>query len=528
MAQRRVTIHPENLTIDVTFGTSFADVLKKADIPINLPCGGEGRCGKCIVKVLSAAPPPTPEEKNFLSKEHLDDGLRLACRLTIQDDIVVEVPRSTRVSGVGKTWEDVHLFTDGGEIPDALLLSVDLGTTNIAAAVIDPEKGNILAQTSAKNPQASYGADVISRITAVSKNPVALNEQQRLVVDEVNRLSEKLTGHLGTTPGAIAGAAVCGNPTMEHLFLGIDPVPIAFSPFTPRFTTAQEVRASDIGLVEVPDGEVYVFPVISGYVGGDTLAFIWSSRIFQSEGIILGIDIGTNGEIVLGNKEAIAACSAAAGPAFEGSHIRDGMRADIGAIEGVSITGGRIELSVKGGGTPKGICGSGLIDAASQLLRAHVIDPTGRIQKDGESFPDRVQKKNGITEFVLYQNESLSIGITQKDIREIQLAKGAIRSGVEILMEERGVSWDDITMVLIAGSFGNYLKGESIADVGLVSESVRDRIHFVGDAALMGAVEAVSSEKTRKEIEILATKINYIELSSDKRFNEHFVRWLSF
>lgn len=526
----KIKLFPDDVTIKTKPKTSLVDAIKEAEILLNLPCGGEGRCGKCLVRVISRPTAPSVEDKKFLSDESIRDGLRLACRLVIEDDIEIEIPKSTRLAGIGAKWEEVSVLKERGEVVGEIILSLDLGTTNIAGATLDKTTGEILAQASVTNPQAVFGADVISRINAVSKNPDDLKNLQKLVIESISDLTEKITDRIGLKKKDVSGATVCGNPTMEHLFLGIDPVSIAYAPFAPRFTEAQKIKAEDIGLSIAPDAQVYVFPVLSGYVGGDTLAFIWSSRIHESEDFVLGIDVGTNGEIVLGKKGDLLACSAAAGPAFEGSHIKHGMRGDVGAIEGVKIKGGKIELSVKGNVIPRGICGSGLIDAVAQMLKEGIIDSKGRINDDAKSGPysERIRKVDGVMEFLLYENGTGTISITQKDIREIQLAKGAIRSGADILTEEMGIGTDDIKTVLIAGSFGNYLKGESIAKIGLVPKELKDRIRFVGDAALSGAVEAASNPNARRGIERLSKEIRYIELSSDKRFNDYFIRRLSF
>lgn len=558
---RKVTVDilPEGVSVTADSGTALIEILKENGVLLNLPCGGEGRCGKCIVKVApkggadgGALPKallkdmaPGDDERRFLSDNDLSAGLRLACRLAVTEDIEVTIPRSSRLAGAGRAWEGMDVLGEGGDPREReLYLAVDVGTTSIAAAVVgggDAGKkgdGGIIAHASALNPQISYGADVISRINAVAKDGDNLDRQKKLVIGAVNELIEKLTKKLNVEPADIKGATFAGNPTMEHLLLGIDPASIAHAPFAPVFTGAEKRKAEELGLKIDPKGEAYVFPVISGYVGGDTLAFVWSSRIHESEDMVLGIDIGTNGEIVLGSKDRLLACSAAAGPAFEGSQIRDGMRADFGAIEGVVIRGDKVELTVKGNDSdsnyvPIGICGSGIFDAVDQLVKAKVVGKSGRITKNDapQKLTDRVRKTGSVTEFVLYHDgdkDGGGVGITQKDIREVQLAKGAIRSGAEILLTEMGIGWDDIKTVLIAGAFGNFLKTESIVGVGLIPKSMEERIRFVGDAALTGAVEAVLDDEAKEGIERLAESIDYIELSSDKRFNDLFIQRLIF
>ena len=557
-----IKILPEGISVSTKTGTPLVDFLKENGVLVNLPCGSEGRCGKCIVEVSPAKGAknlpeemmPGDNEKRLLSVESLKSGFRLACQVIVTSDIEVMIPLSSRVAGAGRFWEGFEVRDKDGLSGRDLFLAVDVGTTSIAVAIVGggtkEKTGGIIAHASALNPQVTFGADVISRINAVSIDEKNLNRQQQLVLGTINELVEKLTGRLGIDPEEIKGATFAGNPTMEHLLLGINPISISHAPFNPAFTEAVNKNAGELGLNIDPAGTAYVFPVLSGYVGGDTLAFIWSSRIHESKDIILGIDIGTNGEIVLGNRDRLICCSAAAGPAFEGSQIRDGMRADFGAIEGIVINGDDIELTVKGNGTgsnhetPVGICGSGIFDAVDQLIKAKVIKESGRITKDDVSpvLAERIQRIDSIVEFILYNDNSKSsnvkasatggpkkeIGITQKDIREIQLAKGAMRAGVEILLGELGIEWSDIKTVLIAGAFGNFLKPESIVGVGLIPKVMKERIKFVGDAALTGAVETTLTNDAKKGVEQLSKTIDYIELSSDKHFNDLFIKRLPF
>jgi len=529
MTRHTVTILPDNTTVSVETGTPLVEALTRSGIRLTLPCGGEGRCGKCLVRIEADPPPPTESDRRFLRDPALAEGLRLACGVSVSGDMTVHVPSALRMDEAGDHWDDVRISTDQREGEERMGLAVDLGTTSIAAALVSLDTGRIRAQSSTLNPQAPYGADVITRINAASKNPEDLATLQGLVNNAVNDLSDRMTGRLGINPDRIDCITVAGNPTMEHIFFGIDPASIAFAPFSPVFTDAQKKRAGELGLKAAPDAEVYLFPVISGYIGGDTLAFIHSARMQNSDRVVLGIDIGTNGEIVLSTGKRILACSAAAGPAFEGAQITHGMRADLGAIEEVIIADANVAIAVKGDVPPRGICGSGLFDAVSQMLEARVLTETGRITPKGveRTLADRIVKNENGTEFILYSNNGSTLGVTQKDIRQVQLAKGAIRAGAEILLMEASLAWEDVDRVLIAGAFGNYLKPESIVGVGVIPPSLTDSIHFVGDAALTGAVEA-TDRAAREEIETLAKRIKYIELSSDARFNERFIERLSF
>ncbi len=530
MPHSTVTIQPEGVRLAVKPGTAFPDIMKGSDILVNLPCGGEGRCGGCRVTVIDGAAAPTPEDLKHIPRREIDNGVRLACRLIVTGDMVVEVPASARVAGTGASWEEVHVLADSPVYADALSLAVDLGTTSIAAALIAHPQGKVLGHASALNPQAAFGADVISRIHAVIKDRTALPRQQQMVSGAISELLGKLSVKLGVTAQYVRELVVAGNPTMEHLFLGRDPTPIASAPFTPGFLKAQRADASRLGFNIHPEPSVWVFPILSAYVGGDTMAFMWSARVHESDEMILGLDIGTNGEIILGNKKRLLACSTAAGPAFEGSHIADGMRADYGAIEAVEIKGDEVSLSVKGRTSPRGICGSGLFDAVSEMRRNGLIDRSGRITAGSASpgLKERVVRDNGSTRFILSSDRSRSIGITQKDIREIQLAKGAMHAGIRVLLAEMGIRFDDVDRVLVAGAFGNYLKPESIIGVGMLPATLAKKIVFVGDAALSGTIEAARSDGVKQGVEALAGRVGYIELSADQRFNDLFISSLLF
>jgi uncharacterized 2Fe-2S/4Fe-4S cluster protein (DUF4445 family) len=530
MPYHTVMIMPEGTSRSAQSGTALLDVLRGSDILVNLPCGGEGRCGACRITVVNGTAPPTPEDLRHIPEPEIKRGRRLACRLVITGDITVEVPAASRVAGTGTTWEEVSVLSDRTVPAEGLALAVDLGTTSIAAALIARPSGDVLAHASALNPQAAFGADVISRINAVIKDHNTLSLQQSLAVRTIIDLLEKLSGKLGLSLSHVREVVIAGNPTMEHLFLGKDPTQIAYAPFTPGFLKAQRLRSSALGFKIHSKAPVWVFPILSGYVGGDTMAFIWSARMHESDEMILGLDIGTNGEIVLGNKDRLVACSTAAGPAFEGSHIKDGMRADLGAIEAVAITGDEVILGVKGKTLPRGICGSGLFDAVSEMRRNGLINSAGRIMVDTASpgLRERIAFDNGSRRFILFSDLSQSVGITQKDIREIQLAKGAMHAGIRVLLAEMGIRWEEIDRILVAGAFGNYLKTESIVGVGMLPASLKKKIVFVGDAALSGAIEAARTGLAKDGIEALAARVHYIELSADQRFNDFFISSLLF
>lgn len=404
-------------------------------------------------------------------------------------------------------------------------IAVDIGTTTIVAYLLDLTKGEIDV-TSSMNPQAKRGADVISRIDYASKG--GLKELQDLVVGEINSLIEELCKRQGIEPTDIYDTTVVGNTTMIHLFLGVPPNYIAVSPYIPAFTRSMLLKASQIGIHINPRGKCYILPNISGYVGADTIGVVLATGLYRGDGVKLALDIGTNGEMVLKDGDKLFACSTAAGPAFEGANITYGMRGARGAIDHINIDDGKINIHVIGDVQPIGICGSGLLDAIAVMIELGVLDETGRIvYPEGKLVKDLIRKGENGLEFILRVNGG-EIPINQRDIRELQLAKSAIRAGIEILLEETGRDYGDIDTVYLAGAFGTYLDPESAVKIGLLPPLPISRIYSVGNAAGEGAKLALLDKDQRKIAEEVSKKISYIELSSRKDFQEKFMEFMYF
>jgi len=416
-------------------------------------------------------------------------------------------------------------------------LAVDLGTTTLVAHLVDLNKGVVIASRATTNPQNVFGADVISRITYASQGTKQLEELQLRVINGLNTLISELGKACGVSPEEIYKAVVVGNTTMTHLFLGIDPTYLAPAPFIPAFQQEVEVEAGELGLAMLRTGRVLVLPNVAGYVGSDTVGVMLSAGVDSLTGINLIIDIGTNGEIILVGKGRILTCSTAAGPAFEGAGIKYGMRAAKGAIEGVRI-GDDVELTIIADNKAQGICGSGLIDAVAEMVRVGIIDLTGRFRaKDDqlEKLPPlvagRLRNNEGGTEFVLAWAKDTAIGenivLTQKDIRELQLAKGAIVAGTKILLRRMGVEINQLDRVMLAGAFGNYIKKESALGMGLLPPIPLEKITAIGNAAGEGAKMVLLSAKERVRAANLAGKSEHIELSNQEDFSNEFLNSLS-
>lgn len=403
-------------------------------------------------------------------------------------------------------------------------LAIDLGTTKIAAYLIDMNSGQTLAARGIMNPQINYGEDIISRINKVIKSSEAAVVMQRLTLDAINELSADLCAAAGARPEEILETVVVGNTAMHHLFLRLPVKQLAFSPFVPAVSLALEVRARDLGLNIAPGAYVYLMPNIAGFVGADHVSMLLATDAWKAKETTIALDIGTNTEVSLIYGGKITTTSCASGPAFEGGHIKHGMRAAAGAIERLRIDGDKVQYQTINGGPPVGICGSGILDALAQLYQANIIDNSGRII---DSHP-RVRVHKGQREFVLVSEEERNgkpaITITQHDVRELQLAKAAIRTGIQILLDISLCSEDDIKQVIIAGAFGSYINIDSAVAIGMMPSLPLNRFQQVGNAAGMGARLALISTRSRAKAQAIASRVKYVELASSPEFNKVFVQ----
>jgi len=417
-------------------------------------------------------------------------------------------------------------------------VAVDLGTTSVAAALLDLNTGKHLAAASAATLQNIYGADVISRITYCVNNHNGLEKLHTKAVQVINGLVHELCESSGVSPGDIHQLTIVGNTTMTHLLAKIDPGRMATLPFVPVFKQRLVLDARDLGLHTAPHAQVHVLPNIAGFLGSDTVGVILAAGLHRNcSGLTLAIDIGTNGEIVRAGRGEMSACSTAAGPAFEGAHIKHGMRAAVGAIEEVAINEDVVVKTI-GGRKARGICGSGLIDAVAGMIRAGIIDSTGRMisREDAGHLPVRLRERLGRGDdgkhFILAFASETSIGgpvyLTQKDIRALQLAKGAINAGVKVLMAERGITIDDLDKILLAGAFGNYINKDSALAIGLIPPVSPEKVESVGNAAGVGAQMALLVKNMREEADYIAEKVKHVELSVHKGFQKIFMQSLNF
>jgi len=402
-------------------------------------------------------------------------------------------------------------------------LAVDLGSTKIAAYLVDLSNGATLAAKGVMNPQISYGEDIISRIIRVLRSPADGAALREVVVKAINELAHDLCQEADAKTEEIVEAVVVGNTAMHHLFLGLPVRQLALSPFVPAASAAEDVKARDAGLHLAPGAYVHLLPNIAGFVGADHVAMLLATDAWKARGVTIAIDIGTNTEVSLAVAGRVTTVSCASGPAFEGGHIKDGMRAAPGAIERLRIADGGVQYQTVDGAPPVGICGSGVLDTLAQLHLAGIINEGGRMKDNHPHVRTRRKQR----EFVLVgkkeHGEGPDIVLTQGDVRELQLAKAAIRTGIQVLLETNGRAEEDIVQVIIAGAFGSYIDVASAMTIGMLPSLPLDRFRQVGNAAGMGAKLALTSLSSRARAKKIASKVEYAELAGAPDFNEIFV-----
>ena len=472
----KMTILNQNKVFEVSSGTNLLEALRAAGFGPDAPCGGKGTCGKC--KVIA-------------------NGQEvLACHTVVDRDVEVMLPEEKKAEILTEGM-NLQVKPDG---TDACVIAYDVGTTTVVAYLMDGKTGDVLAQSSCVNPQTRYGADVISRIQyAMDTDAQAI---RTCIADALRLLAKDAAKKAGIAPEAITTACLVGNTAMHHLMLGFDPKPLTVPPYMPSVSHSLQLEHQGV--------QIRVLPNIAGFVGADTVGCLVATRFDRLEEMTLMIDIGTNGEMVLGNRNGFLACSTAAGPAFEGAKISCGMRGAAGAIDHVWLENGEVMHSVIGGGEAIGLCGSGLLDLVAVLLRTEDIDETGFMEEGDYTIP------------------GTSVTLTQKDVREVQLAKAAIRAGIELMCKKLGISAEEIQKVYLAGAFGNYLDPVSACAIGMIPPCLEDRIQGIGNAAGAGAKACALSADEFAYSASLAEKAQFLELASMQEFNDCYVECLLF
>jgi uncharacterized 2Fe-2S/4Fe-4S cluster protein (DUF4445 family) len=609
LAKHRVTLMPENKTIEIQTGALVAEAIDTAGFDVSQPCGGQGRCGRCAVLV---------EEGNVrrrstirLSADDLSSGWALACQSVIEGDVSITIPEQERIERrlvtehtaraielpfeyLPEQMQTVHslflqldpptiddnkddltrlrkalhaagysqvdipltLLRKLGDIlrgsdwsPHLLLetvsdpiratrlldiskdaiephgLALDIGTTTMTAFIVDLSSGKVRASAAEYNGQIARGEDVISRIIYAGKGD-GLKELGSLMRETLDTLLERLQRRTGVNPGGIHKVTVAGNTTMIHLFLGLPPETIRLTPFIPAANQPPLFLARDLDLAVHPLASVDCLPGIASYVGADISAGALASGLVDNEALTLFIDVGTNGEIVLGTQDWLLTCACSAGPAFEGAGVVDGMRATEGAIEEVWIHSSNFEPTYRviGDTNPIGLCGSGLISLLAELFVTGVLDRGGNFKMDLDT-PRVRQGEHGPEYIVAWAEETehgRDIALTKVDVDNLMRAKAAIYAGYHVLAASVGLDLSEVSQVLVGGAFGKYINVENAIKIGLLPDLPWDRFHFLGNTAVLGTYMALLSKEARMEIRAIAERMTYVELSADNTFYDAF------
>jgi len=490
-----------------------------------------------VRKVHVKLPRPTLED-NRPDFERLRDALVELNYLPVGQDLIIPLEVLRELPSILRSYDwDVTVVLYGNELISVepgdttsklYGVAVDIGTSKIIAHLVDLNSGVTLVERFVENPQSTYGADVVSRITYAEKSQENLVRLQNLITSAVNRLVKELVEEVGVSHEDVYEVVLVGNTVMHHLFFGIQPSFIARSPYVQVISHSLRYRARELGVDVSKYGYVYSLPTIRAFVGADAVANLLATQMYRRDELVLTIDIGTNTEVLLGNSKVILVTSAPAGPAFEGVGITHGMRAIPGAIGSVVINGLDVRYECIGGVRPRGICGTGLIDLIAELYRNKIIDSLGKFVV---SEHPRVRREQGLHRFTLVPAEESGTGVeiyvTFKDIETILLAKAAIRSSWIILSRRLGINPSEIDQVYVAGSFGAKLNADNAVEIGLLPSVSRDRITFIGESAVVGAKIALKSSKAREEVEeVVRGKVKYVELSADPEFREVYVKSL--
>jgi uncharacterized 2Fe-2S/4Fe-4S cluster protein (DUF4445 family) len=615
------TFRPGGQSARVEAGTSLADAVAAAGLELNLPCGGQGRCGRC--KLIVESGKVQRRAVSRLSKTELEQGYALACQSYVSSDVTVFVPPQEEMivrtipsekqiskiielplkcdwtgqqelrqlhltieppslmdnttdldrlkralaqrHGVRDLWLDLPLLrrlagalrdadwnvtvvlemrTWANDRPPRLLdvlpgdqtaaplyaVAVDIGTTSNVVYLVEMKSGQVVDTAIEYNRQISCGEDVISRIV-YAKREGGLEHLQRLVIQTINSLIEEICQRQEIEPTAIYRMTVAGNTTMIHLFLALWPEPIRLAPFIPTVNQPLPVEAHELGLHVNPQATVDCLPGIGSYVGADITAGVLSSKIFATDKLTLFIDVGTNGEIVLGNNDWLISCACSAGPAFEGSGVYSGMRATSGAIEEVWVNTSTYEPTYRtiGNAPPQGLCGSGIISLLAEMFITGVMDKGGKIKRDLDT-PRIRQGEHGMEYVVAWKEEThrkqQDVVITEVDISNLVRAKAAIYAGFSVLVRSVGLELADVEQVLIGGAFGKYIDVEKAIQIGLLPDMPWDRFSFLGNTSALGAYTALLCPDMRQKVVEIASKMTYLELSADNTFYDEFTKAL--
>ena len=499
-----VTIHitSHNRQLTVPEGENLLNVLQRSALVTDAPCGGLGKCGKCRVLIR--------ENGEWIS--------RLSCRTAVTRDMEISIPTPQKIQVLHPQETGSFLF----DPPEpGYSLAIDIGTTTVVCSLLDSATGKELAAASCQNPQSAFGADVISRVQHQIKQGDDL--LTRIIRDAIEDLIQKITRDTSVDPRSIGLICVAANPSMEQLFLGMPLDNLVTVPFGPAILHTQ-FRPAAPYLPSCSNARLLVMPEVSGYVGGDTLSCLLAvPEEFYSETSLL-VDIGTNGEMVLSHQGQLFTCSTAAGPALEGAGIRMGMRGAPGAIDHIRVQEGQPQVHVIGEVSAAGICGSGLIDGAAFLLETGIINARGRMQQQVPGYEGQLRLFQGDRAFYFTDQ----VCMTQEDIRAFQLAKSAIATGIQLMLEQAGIGPDALDRIYLAGAFGSFLDPQSACRTGLLPRLAPERITVLGNAAGSGAKRLARDRSALEQLDSLAGRITFLELAELPGFRRCFGKNMNF
>lgn len=522
----KIKINKQNKEI-LSHGENILSSLIENKVDINNFCNGRGTCGKCKVKILKGnISSLRSEEKSLLSPAEQNANIRLACLTYPKTDIEISIESKK---------SDIKVL-DQGQIPKFKMdyrtgfgLALDIGTTTLAMNLINLSNGEILDKISSINPQSKYGLDVMTRITYEYENEKGILHLKNAIVDTINQMIKELCQNNQVAGESIKQMLVAANTTMLHMLLGKDARSLGKYPYKAEFLSTQRLLANEIGIDL--KARLITLANVSAFVGSDIVAGVYLTDLKNKKNTLF-IDIGTNGEIVLKTKDKLYCCSTAAGPALEGMNIECGMRAESGAIERVKISDEKIFIETIGGEKSKGICGSGLLSAVSQVVANEFVNKRGRIVDPDKlavnDFRKKYIKEDEKKGRIIILDEKSKIYLSQKDIRQVQLAKGAILSGFVTLLKAENMEISDLNSVIIAGGFGSHLKKEDIIGVGILPKEAENMITYVGNSSLIGAYMALMNNKIIDQIENLSKEIYYVELSTTENYERTFAKSMQF
>ena len=554
MAQVHFRSH--DLRIDVENGSSLLDAARRGRIRLDAPCNGAGTCGKCKVRLDEHARGNARiVGGSKLTDADARDGWVLLCTTLVEGDLALDLPvgaerglqilehgqqidlplepwiakrhRAERNITEVRSGLTVLAEETGDTTTWTYGVAVDIGSTTLVASLIDLGTGSQVGSASALNPQARHAQDVLSRIK-MGSTPEGLALLNDEVIAEINGLIRILAIEARIPRRRIYEVVVAGNTCMLHLAARVDPEPLGRYPYTPSLMGDRHFSAKALGLSISPFGLVYFPPVVSGFVGADITAGMLSASLAEAEGVTLFVDIGTNGEMVLARDGRLQATSTAAGPAFEGMNIACGMRAARGAIERVNFAGGEVSVQTIDDAPPVGLCGSGLLDAVAELASHGVIETSGRFTRNRGLLPPGLQSRFGERDGKPVFHLTPEVYLSQGDIRQVQLAKGAVRAGIDVLLGRNGLTPANVDRALIAGSFGYHLTVRSLLDIGLFPPEFDGKVTYVGNTSQTGAEALLTHAPSRASLTRQVRSVEAVELANDDAFTKVFVAAMAF